>query len=165
MSISMRETKKSQILRSRAKRLRTSLPARQHGMAGDFARILRLIFFRSLHMFFTEPIVAFTALHGAFAVAMFYVYYVALPYVMIILYGFTLKEVGLSFLPMVVGSVFAVPSFIVIEKTLYQKAKLRSPDKKAPPEARLFGAMIGVCYFRYHCSGKNSSFLHHYHDS
>lgn len=143
LSLPIRETKKNQILRRRAKLLGLPSSAREHSNAGEFARILAVIFSRALHMLFTEPIVSFTALHGAFAVALFYVYYIALPYVLIYEYGFTLKEIGLSFLPMVVGSFLAVPAFIVIEKTLYQKAKLRSLDKKAPPEARLYGAMIG----------------------
>lgn len=142
LSLPMKETKKSQILRWRARRLKLPLPAREHGSATSFAGILSVVLFRSLHMLFTEPIVFLTALHGSYALALFYVYYIAIPYVMLNVYGFTLKEVGLSFLPMVIGSLLAIPVFIAIEKTLYQKAKTRSPEKKAPPEARLYGAMI-----------------------
>lgn len=142
LSLPMKETKKSQILRLRAKRLGLPPPAREKGDATSFGGILSVILFRSLHMLFTEPIVFLTALHGSYALALFYVYYIAIPYVLLNVYGFTLKNIGLSFLPMVVGSVLAIPVFIAIEKTLYQKAKMRSPEKKAPPEARLYSAMI-----------------------
>jgi MFS family permease len=141
LSLPMKETKKSQILRCRATRLKLPLPEREHDSDG-FTGIFSVIVSRSLHMLFTEPIVFLTALHGSYALALFYVYYIAIPYIMLNVYGFTLKQVGLSFLPMVVGSLLAIPVFITIEKTLYQMAKVRSLDNKAPPEARLYGAMF-----------------------
>ena len=67
--------------------------------------------------------------------------YIAIPYVMLNMYRFTLKEYGLSFLPMVIGSLLAIPVFIAI-KTLYQKAEMRNLDEKTPLEARLYGAII-----------------------
>ena len=45
LSLPMEETKKSQILRSRARRLKLPLPAREHGGATSFAGILFVILF------------------------------------------------------------------------------------------------------------------------
>ncbi len=63
---------------------------------------------RSLDMLFREPIVFFTALHGSYARALFYVYFFA-----VLCYGFTINKIGPCFLLMAVGWLLAVPVLMV----------------------------------------------------
>lgn len=63
-------------------------------------------------------------------------------YVFQFVYHFDQKSVGLTFLGILVGFLFAVMSFGVFDATLYRKAAAKKGGKPAP-EHRLYAALLG----------------------
>jgi hypothetical protein len=63
-------------------------------------------------------------------------------YVFQSVYHFNQKSVGLTFLGILVGFMFAVLSFGIFDATLYTKASAKAYGKPAP-EHRLYAAMLG----------------------
>lgn len=63
-------------------------------------------------------------------------------YVYASVYGFDSKDIGLTFLGIFVGFIFAVFTFGYFEATLYRKAFVKAGGKPAP-EHRLYSALIG----------------------
>ncbi|KAL1966820.1 hypothetical protein VTN77DRAFT_3785 [Rasamsonia byssochlamydoides] len=106
---------------------------------------LRVGFSRPLHMLLVEPIMLPTAAYGAVVQGMLFVYYVAFPYVLETQYFFSVYHVGLSFLSLLVGSMLAFPIISIIDKKIYQKAKLRAEARgeAVAPEERLWCCNIG----------------------
>jgi hypothetical protein len=93
-------------------------------------------------MLFTEPIALLKSLYGAYTLAVFYLFYVAYPYVLTRIYGFGLKQCDLAYISLAMGSLLAIVVVGVVDKTLYQKAKSKALDGRLPPEARMYGAMV-----------------------
>jgi hypothetical protein len=63
-------------------------------------------------------------------------------YVFELVYHFNQKEVGLTFLGILVGFILAVISFAIFDATLYAKA-LKKANGTPAPEHRLYAAMLG----------------------
>lgn len=57
-------------------------------------------------------------------------------------YHFNQKEIGLTFLGILVGFIFAVLTFAILDATVYRKAAAKANGQPAP-EHRLYAAMIG----------------------
>jgi hypothetical protein len=57
-------------------------------------------------------------------------------------YHFNQKAVGLTFIGILVGFIFAVMSFGIFDATLYRKATIKANGRPAP-EHRLYAAMLG----------------------
>jgi hypothetical protein len=64
-------------------------------------------------------------------------------YVFQSIYHFNQKEVGLTFLGILVGFFLAVTSFGIFDATLYRRAGARVSDGIPAPEHRLYAAMLG----------------------
>ncbi len=91
-----------------------------------------------------EPIVGSITLYVSFAFGVLFAFFDAYPYVFVGVYNFSPGEVGLAFLGIIIGVCFAVATFVVVDNTLYAKAKLRAPEgKMPPPEERLYISMFG----------------------
>ncbi|KAL9081040.1 MAG: hypothetical protein Q9157_000356 [Trypethelium eluteriae] len=104
---------------------------------GSLGEALKTAFRRPLHMLFVEPIMLPTSLFMAWCQIILFVFYVAYPYILANLYSFSLSQVGLSFLPLFIGTTLAVPVLGVIDKQVYQvqvaKAQVVGTDPR--PEA------------------------------
>jgi len=59
-------------------------------------------------------------------------------------YHFNQKSVGLTFIGILVGFIFAVMSLGIFDATLYRKATIKANGSPAP-EHRLYAAMLGSC--------------------
>ncbi|EXJ65875.1 uncharacterized protein A1O5_10851, partial [Cladophialophora psammophila CBS 110553] len=125
------------------------LQKKSHGRVGTqsspsrrFLSVLGITFSRAVYMLLTEPILLLVSLYGAFALGVFYLFYVAYPYILSRVYSFGLKDIGLAYISLAVGSLLAIPAAIAIDKTLYQRARAKTPDGRPPPEARMYGAMV-----------------------
>ena len=95
-------------------------------------------------MLLIEPIVGFITLYVSFVFGVMFAFFDAYPSVFQSVYGFTLGQVGLAFVGIVVGICLAVLTFAVVDKTLYAKAKAAAPPGKTPPpEERLYVSMLG----------------------
>jgi len=55
---------------------------------------------------------------------------------------FNMKSTGLAFFGILVGFIFAVITFAVLDRTVYQRA-MRAPVGRVAPEHRLYASMIG----------------------
>ncbi|CCU77038.1 MFS transporter [Blumeria hordei DH14] len=97
-----------------------------------------------LHMILVEPIVFPTGLVLAITQSVIFSYYVAYASLFESVYGFTQLQVGFSFTPLVLGTLFALPILAACEKWIYQKARKDNltDGKFIMPESRLYPAMF-----------------------
>jgi MFS family permease len=111
----------------------------------DYKKVLRVAFTRPLHMLFTEPIVFSTSLACAIIQAILFCWYIAYPVIFARVYGFSEKEQGLAFLPIMVGNLLAVLVIGILDKIKYQKARqfATATGGKVEPELRLYAAFVG----------------------
>lgn len=136
-----RETSRKQILARRSKLAGNTAKA---PLSWNKAKALvTVVLFRPLRMLFTEPIVASITVYNAFVFGELFAFFASYPYVFTRVYGFSSAEVGLAFIGVLVGTVFGVLTFMVVDKTLYAKAKRLAVDGKPAPEERLYTSMMG----------------------
>ncbi|KAK2030762.1 major facilitator superfamily transporter [Colletotrichum zoysiae] len=128
----MRETSKSWILRKE-----NGEPAVTLGRIGDLAK--RAVT-RPTKMLFTEIIVSSLALYTAFAYAMIFSYFASCSYVLQRYYGFNLRQVGLSFISVVIGYILAIFVYGFLD-TRFRMPSVRAGT--ATPEQRLYAALVG----------------------
>ncbi|KAB2572670.1 putative mfs polyamine protein [Lasiodiplodia theobromae] len=123
----------------------SSEKAQQRISLGSSVRILRTAIARPTRMLFTEIIVASLTLYTAFAYAMIFSYFSSASYVLPRYYGFNIREVGLSFIAVIIGYLLATVLFAVSDKTLYARAaaEARAQGTQPSPKHRLYSAMVG----------------------
>lgn len=137
------ETSKKELLRRRAKSRGLPGPPKPPPAAALKALIV-ITLFRPLKMLFTEPIVALISLYNAFSFAVLFAFFAAYPYVFEKVYGFTIDQVGLAFIGILIGTLLALLTFVIIDKTVYAKIKMKcEPGTIPPPEERLYSSMLG----------------------
>ena len=73
-----------------------------------------------------------------------FAFFESYPYVFSSVYGFSPGQVGLAFLGIFIGTLLAVVTFGIIDKTVYQKKKALCAPAKPPPEERLYTSMLGA---------------------
>jgi MFS family permease len=137
-----RETSKKIILAKRAKQRGEQGPPKPP-VGATIKLLLVVTLVRPLKMLIVEPIVASWALYHSFVFGVLFAFFDSYPYVFIKVYGFTFAQVGLAFLGILIGTVLAVLTFIVVDKTIYQKKKLAAVPGKPAPEHRLYTSMLG----------------------
>lgn len=101
---------------------------------------------RPTKMLFTEVVVLSMAVYSAFAYAMIFSYFTSASYVLQTLYGFNSKEVGLSFISVIIGYIFATIIFIGLDRVSRVLAAKKSPPGPPAPEARLWSALVGSVF-------------------
>ena len=165
----MSETYKPIILKRRRKRLGvTEAPKTMSGL-GALRKFMTITLFRPLMMLVTEPIVAFFSLYVAVDFGILFTFFASFPLVYSRVYHFNAGQVGLTFLPIMVGCFIATITCILCDSILYKKhlARLNTanssedtleshketatnrphlpppPVKHLEPEHRLYAAMIG----------------------
>ncbi|KAG9228095.1 putative polyamine transporter 4 [Amylocarpus encephaloides] len=141
----MKETSKVQILHLRHKANGYQKPAHQAGDTRILLRKLRLAITRPMHMMLFEPTVALLSLYTGFAFAMMFSFFGSYSYVFQKIYHFNSREVGLTFLGILVGFLFAVGTFGVFDATIFRKEMVKAAAKgeRPAPEHRLYTAMFG----------------------
>ncbi|KUJ09585.1 putative polyamine transporter 4 [Mollisia scopiformis] len=138
ISLFMQETSKVRILHLRQKKLGCKAPHHARGMLQK----VRQGFIRPWHMMFVEPLVGFLSIYTGFSFAMMFSFFGSYSYVFELVYHFNQKEVGLTFLGILVGFILAIITFGIFDATLYAKASIAANGKPAP-EHRLYAAMLG----------------------
>ncbi|XMA12016.1 hypothetical protein WAI453_004807 [Rhynchosporium graminicola] len=141
ISLGMQETMKSRILYLRVKKIKGKSPNRD-GDTPLFLRKLGAGLIRPFHMMFVEPLVAFLSIYTGFSFAMMFSFFSSYNYVFQSIYHFSQKQIGLAFLGILVGFLFAVVTFAVFDATLYICASNKANGDPAP-EHRLYAAMLG----------------------
>lgn len=142
----MQETYKKTILAKRARKLGAGPPPGPSGLTA-MKFLLNVTFIRPLHMLYSEPIVIAWSLYIGFSFAVVYSFFAAFPYVYTSAYGFNVKENGLTFLSIAVGSILGSVHVILVDRIQYRKKfaawKAQGRTEKFPPEHRLYAAMAG----------------------
>jgi MFS transporter, DHA1 family, multidrug resistance protein len=152
----MRESYKATLLQKRAKHAGADGPnttTSSKTISETIKYFLRTTIIRPAHMLFTETTVGFVCMYTGFQFALLYTFVVASPYVFASVYGFNLRQQGLSFLGLIIGCLIAPYAILLIDWKIYQPRLTRlrarigtsSEDRTTtlPPEDRLYGAMVG----------------------
>jgi hypothetical protein len=168
-SLWMSETYKPIILRRRGKRLGVPEAPRSMSTLGALRKFLTITLFRPLMMLITEPIVAFFSLYVAVDFGILFTFFASFPLVYSRVYHFNAGQIGLTFLPIMVGCLIATVTCLLCDRLLYKKhlarlntadsseqnlesdketspnlsQRLAPPLKHVEPEYRLYAAMIG----------------------
>ncbi|RYP19221.1 hypothetical protein DL767_009689 [Monosporascus sp. MG133] len=138
-----KETSKKIILARRAKQRGLPGPPKLPPSAA-LKMLLVVTLGRPLKMLTMEPIVMSWALYHAFVFGVLFAFFDSYPYVFISVYGFSAGQIGLAFLGIFIGTLLAVFTFALIDKTVYQKKKVACAPAKPPPEERLYTSMLGA---------------------
>jgi len=101
---------------------------------------------RSMTMLTTEVIALAVTLYTGYAYAVVFSFFASATYVYTVDYNFNTRQIGLSFIGVVIGYFLAAVMHIFIEMTLYARAVRRAPDGHPAPEHRLYPAMIGSIF-------------------
>jgi hypothetical protein len=72
-----------------------------------------------MHILFTESLVFYLSIYTAFGFVMLFSFFGSYPLVFMEVYHFNMKGTGLAFLGILVGFIFAVITFAVLDKTVY----------------------------------------------
>ena len=110
--------------------------------------ILKVTCTKPVKMLVLEIPVLSLALYSSYTYALVFSYFASCSYILALNYGFTTRQLGLSFLSIVIGYFIAAAIFGICDKKLYRKALELESDENgmAAPEHRLYAAMIG-CFF------------------
>ena len=102
--------------------------------------ILRTSLFRPLTMIMTEPVLDLMCMYIVLIYSMLYAFFFAYPVIFGKLYNFNDGEIGLMFIPILIGAGFSLLATPVVEKQFKNVCHKRGPT----PEDRLVGALIGA---------------------
>ncbi|KAF1980979.1 putative bicyclomycin resistance protein [Aulographum hederae CBS 113979] len=130
------------VLDTRAQRKSKSMDVPEGHTSSTFKSSVLDFLLVPIRMLFTDPIVFCTSLYMAFNFAVIFMSFASFPIIFPTVYGFTRGETGLAFLGIAVGSIVAVPTYLVIDRMLYIVPRRKRGSVE--PEQRLFGAMIGA---------------------
>ncbi|KAF2150861.1 putative MFS polyamine transporter [Myriangium duriaei CBS 260.36] len=104
---------------------------------------IRIALVRPIMMLLTDPIVLSLTIYTAFAYAVIFSYFASSSYILTSLYGFNFRQVGLSFIAIVIGYVLAAIFYGVVDKVSLRRALRRNPDVYPDPERRLYTSVAG----------------------
>jgi MFS family permease len=134
--VSVPETYRPEIRRKMLKLPRQNL---WHCLAPAFAR--------PIHMLMVEPIIFPTAAIVTMGQVVVFVFYASYPLVLARVYQFSAYETGLAFIPLVVGSLLALP---VISMVMKRREKSSNPQPEdSLPAASIAGIMLPISLFWY----------------
>ncbi|KAB8069492.1 major facilitator superfamily domain-containing protein [Aspergillus leporis] len=139
------ETYAPVILKRRAVKLRKStrnmnIITEQERYKLSLRGIIRTSLIRPITMILTEPVLDLMCMYIVLIYAMLYAFFFAYPVIFGELYGFNDGQIGLMFIPILIGAGFSLVATPAIEKQFKAICKVRSPT----PEDRLIGTLIGA---------------------
>lgn len=143
-ALPMKETYKKTIVQRHAKKVGAAPAPGPAGLAA-LKFLLHVTFLRPVQMLYSEPIVIAWSLYIGFAFAVLYSFFASFPYVYSTVYGFSIEQVGLTFISIAIGSLLGSVSVILVDRLVYQKqaVKGKMSGERVPPEQRLHAAMMG----------------------
>ncbi len=166
LTIFLPETSSSNILYRRTMRyrkltgnsnLKCEAEIEAEGMTSN--EIVQMILIRPFTLSFTEPIVFLLNLYIALIYALLYLWFESFPIVFIGIYNFSLGQLGLTFLGILIGALITLPPFFwYLHK--YQEP-LFNENGDIKPEYRLVPAIVGgffipLCLFWFGWSARAS---------
>lgn len=139
------ETYAPVILKRRAARLRKetgnpNIITEMERTKPTFRDIARTSLIRPITMIMTEPVLDLMCMYIVLIYAMLYAFFFAYPVIFGDLYGYNDGQIGLMFIPILIGAAFALVATPVFEKQFRKICSARSPT----PEDRLLAALVGA---------------------
>lgn len=147
LSLPLSESYKPIILRRCAKRMNTNIMA-PPGPKGLQALnlLLTITLARPILMLIREPIVLFLSLYTAYAFAVLFAFFEAIPIIFTTVYGFNAGQCGLVFLAFAIGFGLASLTGLLADMLIYRKKHAQAArlgTGVVAPEERLHPAMWG----------------------
>jgi MFS family permease len=141
------ETYAPVLLKRRAKKLRkeTGNPnfiTEQEKKKLTFSEVVKTALIRPITMILTEPVLDLMCMYIVLIYAMLYAFFGAYPVIFTELYDYNEGQVGLMFIPILIGVAFALFATPILEKQFKRVCHQRDPT----PEDRLIGALIGAAF-------------------
>lgn len=147
-ALGMQETYKKIIIMRAAKKAGESLPPAPPRLQA-MKYLFQVTLLRPIKMLYSEPIVIAWSLYIGFTFALLYSFFAAFQFIYATVYGFDIQQIGLSFLPLAIGSLFGAVTVILIDRVDYQKRhavwESQGRTGRVPPKHRLYASMMGGC--------------------
>ncbi|KAK7204736.1 synaptic vesicle transporter [Myxozyma melibiosi] len=145
MALAIPETYAPAILKARAKKLRKetgnpNIMTEQERLKAPFSETVRTVLIKPVNLILTEPILDLMNLYVVLIYSLLYAFFFAYPVIFQELHNYNDGIIGLMFIPILIGAMFALVTTPVLEK-VYTKTIAKRPPT---PEDRLVGAMIGA---------------------
>ncbi|AJR79214.1 Tpo2p [Saccharomyces cerevisiae YJM271] len=145
ISSAIPETYAPVILKRKAARLRKEtgnpkIMTEQEAQGVSMSEMMRACLLRPLYFAVTEPVLVATCFYVCLIYSLLYAFFFAFPVIFGELYGYKDNLVGLMFIPIVIGALWALATTFYCENKYLQIVKERKPT----PEDRLLGAKIGA---------------------
>ncbi|KAK9450603.1 major facilitator superfamily domain-containing protein [Limtongia smithiae] len=139
------ETYAPTILKNRAKKLRKEtgnpmIMTEQEKLKQPLSEIIRTVLLTPIHLILTEPVLDLMNMYIVLIYSLLYAFFFAYPVIFTELHDYNDGIIGLMFIPILIGAMFALVTTPVLEKMYSKTISMR----KAVPEDRLIGAMIGA---------------------
>ena len=139
------ETYAPVILKRKAARLRKEtgnpkIMTEQEAQGISMSEMMRACLLRPLYFAVTEPVLVATCFYVCLIYSLLYAFFFAFPVIFGELYGYKDNLVGLMFIPIVIGALWALATTFYCENKYLAIVKQRKPT----PEDRLMGAKIGA---------------------
>ncbi|CAI2026073.1 hypothetical protein SEUBUCD646_0G03930 [Saccharomyces eubayanus] len=139
------ETYAPVILKRKAARLRKEtgnpkIMTEQEAQGVSMSEMMRACLLRPLYFAVTEPVLVATCFYVCLIYSLLYAFFFAFPVIFGELYGYKDNIVGLMFIPIVIGALWALATTFYCENKYLAIVKQRKPT----PEDRLLGAKIGA---------------------
>ncbi|CAI4062535.1 hypothetical protein SKDZ_07G3810 [Saccharomyces kudriavzevii ZP591] len=139
------ETYAPVILKRKAARLRKEtgnpkIMTEQEAQGISMGEMMKACLLRPLYFAVTEPVLVATCFYVCLIYSLLYAFFFAFPVIFGELYGYKDNLVGLMFIPIVIGALWALATTFYCENKYLAIVKQRKPT----PEDRLLGAKIGA---------------------
>ncbi|KIX93067.1 uncharacterized protein Z520_11124 [Fonsecaea multimorphosa CBS 102226] len=139
------ETYAPVILKRRAARLRKetgdpNIITEQEKTKLTMKEVVKTSLVRPINMIITEPVLDLMCMYIVLIYAMLYAFFFAYPVIFGELYGYNDGQIGLMFIPIIIGAAFALVATPQFEKQFKRICAQRDPTA----EDRLMGAMFGA---------------------
>ena len=144
LGVGLPETYNRSILRRQAARHGLPPPKLLLAQSGVTLRdMAQVTVVTPIKMLFREPIVALISIGLAFNFAVLFQFFIAVPAVLHLVYGFAVQKAGLAFIAAILGSLLAAATSIVFDRVTDLRLSKKTNDGMVAIEYRLLPAMLG----------------------
>ena len=138
----MPDTYPREIQRRRAKRTGTPLRLMPAQSGTTLADMVTVTFLTPIKLLVTEPIVIALSLYVGFIFGVTFQFFVSIPAVLELTYGFTVQQVGIAFSAAILGSILSTTMSMAIDFSVPHWCT-KNHDGTVPEEYRMLPAMVG----------------------
>ena len=142
--IGMPETYERTIVVRRAKG-RNLLPPKlmEPSSGATISEMARVTLITPAIMLVSEPLLILASLYLGFNFAVIFQWFIAVPAVLNLVYGFTVQQAGLAFIAAIVGAILATISSTIIDRLSFPRLLRKSQYGSVDVEYRMYSAMVG----------------------